>query len=251
MTSTNKLAKPPAPEDEEYRAAVEAGKRIVQQMAADKETAENHKWQLGELADGVVKKYKEGKLERFAKDIGKSADVLRRCRSVFRAWRGEDAPKEATSPKFYSVAQELQSHPRRFEIIKNNPDITVCKARQLTRKSKKDKDAACDYWSEEQTERWFKDVVKHAYLNLEDAQFITGEVAPELQEIIRKVIGGSRANVSASLLLPTLRQAGEALIKLADFLEALLDADDDDSDAEEPPVRPRPTTSQRTAAAAA
>jgi hypothetical protein len=205
-------AKPPAPslEDEEYKAAVEEGKRIAKQLVADLELAENRKMRLGELADGVTKEYGEGRLSRYAKDIGMASCTLDRCRSVFRAWR--DAPKQAAPPNF-SVAQELQAHPDRFEIIERNPNLTVRDARSKMRQYKKAQLTVPD-WLRTNTKRWFQDVIKHAGLVLRDAEVADSSISPELHQIWLEVIEPK--------LLPILREAGDALLQLTDFIEKVL-----------------------------
>jgi Subunit ChlI of Mg-chelatase len=79
------------------------GKKIVAQLNASRDRL----MRLGELAAGVEKQYNEEKLKQFAKDIGIPFCTLARCRSVYRAWQGKEAP----APKSYAVAQELQAHP--------------------------------------------------------------------------------------------------------------------------------------------
>jgi hypothetical protein len=199
--------------DEEYVRWVEEGKQIVKQMNADKEAHEDRKMLLGKLADGVAKKYTENRLGRFAKAIGMAECTLKRCRSVYRAWYGADAPKGATPPKSYSVAQELQSHPDRFAIIERRPNLTVREARRITRRDKKEQMSVPD-WLRKETRRWDSDVVKHAGLMLRDASVTDGEILPELQQIWREEIDPE--------ILPALREACEAGLKLADYMEKVL-----------------------------
>jgi hypothetical protein len=236
---------------EEYKAKVEDGRRIVKQMAADRETAENHKMKLGELADGVAKVYSEGRLERYAKDIGMPASTLKRCRSVYRAWYGEDAPKEAAPPESFSVAQELQAHPGRFDIIKQKPDLTAREARRKTRQYNKSQTTAPD-WLRKETKSYFQRVLKHAGLMLADAERVGG-VEPKVQQIWREEIGDDPE------LVAILREACEAGLMLADCVEEVLrgpppieEDDFDAADPSEPPSteetrgRPRVVFSPRT-----
>jgi hypothetical protein len=95
-------------------------------------------WRVGELADQVEKVYDENRLKQFADDTGIALGRLERCRSVFRAWRTKKAPAPILS---FSVAQELQSHPDRFELIEKNPHLSKTEARKkmhrLRKKQKK------------------------------------------------------------------------------------------------------------------
>src|SRR4051794_10928722 len=109
----------------DYETAIAEGKEIVSKI----ESSRDRLMRLGELADEVGRGYGEGRLKRFASEIGIAACTLARCRSVFRAW-----PKQAPAPKSYAVAQELQSHPNRLEIIGRNPDMTKREARQIRRR---------------------------------------------------------------------------------------------------------------------
>jgi hypothetical protein len=233
---TNKSERKPG--DEQWLRWVEEGKQIVREM----EAGENLKMRLGELAAGVVKVYGERKLEQFAKAIGKAACTLERTRSVYRAWYGEDAPKQATPPESYSVAQELQSHPDRFEIIKDKPNLTVREARRRTREYKRAQivERPNDWWRGE-TERWFKNVAKHAGIVIRDTQIAaTDTIDPEQRQALREIIDPE--------LLPTLREAGEALTKLAAYLEKVISEPpdtEDDFDTAEPAEPPQPRVSRR------
>jgi hypothetical protein len=234
--------------DAEYEQWVKEGKQIVSQM----EAGENLKMKLGELADGVVKVYSEKKLEQFAKAIGKAACTLKRCRSVYRAWCGEEAPKGAAPPESYSVAQELQGHPDRFEIIQQKPNISTRQARGEMRRYKKSQseaEVAQDGWARKNIKAWSRNIVKDAGLILRDVSF-SGSISPEHEQICREEIDPE--------VWITLREACEAGLKLADHMEKVLrkqpDTEDDFDKPSEPPlterlprVRPRP---MRAAAAA-
>lgn len=129
---TNGAAVPPAPATIDYDAAVVEGKEIVEDIAAKLASAQDRRMRLGELADAVEKAYGEGRLTKYAKDIGAALCTLKRSRSVYRAWAENEAAPPLL-PKSFAVAQDLQRHPRRFEIIKKDPDITTRKARTLRR----------------------------------------------------------------------------------------------------------------------
>jgi hypothetical protein len=187
----------------DYETAIAEGKEIV----AEIESSRDRLMRLGELADAVGRGYGEGRLKRFAKEIGIAACKLARCRSVYRAW-----PKEAPAPKSYAVAQELQAHPDRLELIRRNPDMTKREARQIRRRRVRETRSASDHLREE-TKRWFRNVVRRAGEAVRDASVADAEVSPNLRQATREAV--------EPMLLPTLREAAEALIKLADFLEQL------------------------------
>src|SRR6516225_10279736 len=99
-----------------YDAAVREGQQIVAKM-------ERVQWRrLCELADGIEPRYGEQTLARFAADIGVVPCTFERRMSVYQAWKS--APGPESYPPCFAVARELQSHPDRFAIIKNNPNIT-------------------------------------------------------------------------------------------------------------------------------
>jgi hypothetical protein len=185
----------------DYEEAVAEAKQIVTDM---KMASEGRKMRLGELADKVEKVYGEQRLKRFATDIGIALCTLGRCRSVYRAWQ---TTKEAPAPKFYSVAQELQAHPDRFELIKNNPYMTKSEARKIMRTLK----ANDPNHQREEMARWFRAVIQRASDMIRDAGIADGKVSPELQHALRGVIDPT--------LLPTLKESGEASIRFATFLE--------------------------------
>lgn len=202
-----------------YDQAVAEAKQII----ADLESSRSPLMRLGELADQVIIVYGEGRLKRFADDIGMVACTLERCRSVFRAWRTKEAPAPVLS---YSVAQELQAHPQRFELIKKKPDMTKREARSIMRRFRKEQLSAADHLLAEQ-ERWWRAVLLHASKVLQDAAVADGEISPALRQMLREVV--------QPLLLPNLREAGEALIKLAAFLKEIAN----DEPGEQLPVIPR------------
>jgi hypothetical protein len=187
----------------EYETAIAEGKEIIAKI----DSSRDRLMRLGELADEVGRGYGEGRLKRFAKEIGIAACTLARCRSVFRAW-----PKEAPAPKSYAVAQELQAHPNRLEIIRRNPDLTKRDARQIRRRHDRETRPASDHLREE-AKRWFRNVVRRAGEAVRDAGVADGEISPSLRQATREAVEPT--------LLPTLREAAEALIRLAVYLEQL------------------------------
>jgi len=118
-----------------YDAAVREGKQIVAEM-------ERRWWRLCELADGIVTRYGEHTVERFAQDIGVIPCTFVRRMSVYQAWKSAPGPK-CYLPCF-AVARELQSRPDRFEIIKAFPDLTKREASELARQWREHEQAGDD-----------------------------------------------------------------------------------------------------------
>jgi hypothetical protein len=178
----------------DYDAAVAEGRRIVADI-------EGRRMRLGQLADQVATGYGDESLKRFAVEIGIKAVSLERCRSVFRAWKGKKAP----APKSYSVAQELQAYPDRFELLKNNPDMSKREARKLRGERREDDSGP----QRKNAKRWFRDVVRRAVQVLadtkfsDDTKFLDGDISPELRRDLREIIDFTQ--------LPTLQKAGELL----------------------------------------
>jgi hypothetical protein len=187
-----------------YDDAVREAKQLVARGEKAHATIDSTKMRLGELAHRVKPKYGEETITRFASDIGVAACTLRRCRSVFRAWNEIQAP----APKF-AVAQELQSHPGRAEIIKRNPNLTKQQARKLMRGYKKSQEGAAtqEEWERRDNRRRLKQLRRLANEGIREAEFVRGNVTAALREAIDPP------------LLETLRQAAEAWLKLVEFLE--------------------------------
>lgn len=195
-----------------YDEAVTEAKQIIAQM-------DSSRWRmrLGELADKVEKAYGEARLKRFAAEIGIAACTLARCRSVFRAWQAKEAP----APKSYSVAQELQTHPNRFELVRKNPGMTKREARQHMRRLRKEgAQASFAVHQREELKRWFRAVVRHATEAVRDSQLVDGDVSPALRQSLRE-------NIEPTLL-PALRDGRDALIRLVEFLERLAEAEEEE-----------------------
>jgi hypothetical protein len=228
-----------------YEEAVSEGKEIINKI----EASQDRKMRLGELADRIQPLYKDKTLAKFAKAIGIAPCTLARCRSVYRAWYGEDAAayeartgKKAPAPESYSVAQELQTLPDRFEIIEENPTITkyFARGKRLKRKQKQQSgglDGETGEWRpgiddfERHAQRWWKTVLKLVTeIESDDglAKRIENEtVLADARVIIKdlKALAALRTETDR-LALPSIRAAGErlmatgeGLIKVADFLE--------------------------------
>jgi hypothetical protein len=186
--------------------AVREGKQIVAQI----EKSETLKMRLGELAHQLDTKYGRQSLKRFAQQIGVAVCTLERCRSVFRAWAEISAP----APISFAVAQELQKHPHRAEIIEANPHITKREARKRMQEwSGKKQEPEDQGWQTKETRRWFADLCQRANQAVADAE-VAGDTTPMRRKILLETIEPK--------LLPVLREAGEGWIKLHDYLDGLL-----------------------------
>ena len=106
-TAAKSKANVPAADRFDYDNAVREAKQI---LAA----GERDQWRLSELAHGVETTYDAESLKKFAAAIGKSFCTVARLRSVWRAWHVEI---EGPAPESFAVAQALQSHPDRAEIV--------------------------------------------------------------------------------------------------------------------------------------
>jgi hypothetical protein len=206
-------------------ATIAQGRSITADIKSKQKSIKDLRMQLGQLADQVAKDYGKRSLKRFAAEIGIAACTLARCRSVFRAWKAKEAP----APKSYAVAQELQAHPNRAELVSKNPNMTKREAREHVRALRKEqpRDDAAGH-RRENDKRWLRGLVQEArqLLNeskfLDDAKFLENEVSPELQQTLREIIEPT--------LLPTLQEAGERLqkrgqrlIRMVGFFQRLAD----------------------------
>jgi hypothetical protein len=188
----------------DYAEAVAEAKEILAQM----EGSRGRLMRLGELADKIEARYGEQSLKRFASEIGIAACTLARCRSVFRAWDEKGAP----APISYAVAQELQNHPDKFDLVRKNPNLTKREARKIMHRWRKEQvQADVNVHRREEWTRWFRAVVRHAGEARRDAAISDGRVSPELRQALSEIVEPK--------LLPVLREAGEALIRLAAYLE--------------------------------
>lgn len=184
-----------------YDEAVSEARQIIA-------TIESNEMKLGELADRLEPRYGEQTLKKFAQEIGIAVCTLERRRSVYRAWKDIPAP----APISFSVAQELAAHPERARLITEQPNLTKGQARKLTRawRKKDQEEKASDVWELKEMKRWFKDLVERASDALRDGEMTNKHPNPAERLILRQVVEPT--------MLATIRQGGEALIKLADFL---------------------------------
>jgi hypothetical protein len=187
--TTNGSAETPAPTDTiPYDHAVREGQEIVLEI----EAAERGQLRLGELADRLEPKYGNRTLAKFAAEIGvRSKCTLDRYRTVYRAWAGKLAPGPISSS--YAVLRELAKHPKREQIIRENPNLTKREAHNKMRDHKR---ASGEKQKQDREDEWLK------------------HNTPEQLETLLKVVDPSS--------LMYLRGAGRRLFNLANHLAELL-----------------------------
>lgn len=184
--------------------AVSEGRDLITVMNGEERRIQ---LRLGELYARVERKYGDRTLAKFAKEIGVAACTLERYHSVFRAWEGIPAP----GPVSYAVMRELQDHPQREEIVKENPKITKREAQKLKREREgKQKNNKSGNWRLEEAKRWFRRVCSLAN-EVKREMERHKEVARALREIVEPEL--------LATLVPNLREGSAALLSLADHLE--------------------------------
>lgn len=87
-----------------------------------------YQWVLGKFASLVEIDYGRGQLKKYAADIHCHYDTLKDYRTTYNAW-----PTEEGRPAFW-IARVLNSHPNRYAIIKQNPNLTYREAKDIMRK---------------------------------------------------------------------------------------------------------------------
>ena len=201
------IGTPPAPKIswDDY---VAEGKRLVaesKRLVAEAEqmiaTADQYGWQLAELADQVVAIYKEHKLAKFASEIGVSHCAIKRRRSTFRNWKetlkGDPGLLLRLS---YSVARALEKHPDREKLIKENPGMSRRQATALIKAFRAETESEMEHWWKDMNLRMGKAAKDETRLD-EDRQILLAVVKQPM--------------------LSSLREAGQAWIRLADGLDKL------------------------------
>jgi hypothetical protein len=108
------------------KADIALGKRLVANIS-------KNQWQLGELADGIEKKYGDSTLEDFAEAIGIHPSTLNNCRHVWRRWKNS-----TVRPQNYAVAKALASYKDKDWYIENWPHATEREAREDVRRWKRE-----------------------------------------------------------------------------------------------------------------
>jgi hypothetical protein len=187
-----------------YDEAIDEAKEILARTDKDQ-------IRLGELADKVQPLYGDRTLASFAKQISIAPCTLARYRSVYRAW----AEIEAPGPVSYAVRRELQDHPDRAEIVKEQPNLTKAQARKIMREFKgepKLKSGSPD-WRRKGHERWFRAVIALANEAIRAAAVVDQSLKPADRRIL--------AEFNDSKLLLTLADGSRALFKVYEFLRQL------------------------------
>jgi hypothetical protein len=216
-----------------WKDAVREGKEIVAREREDY-------LRLGELADKVEPKYGDSTLAKYAEAIGKEKSTLYHCRKTYRAWKGILPPvAKSTHPTVLEVLaslpdrvaiitaepkmskrraevyRELKKDPHRDEILTAHPNLTCAKsARKIANAYDDDAGATHDAGNGSgDSKRWFNRVLTLATDAIREAAVADNELTPEQQCDLLLAVEQD--------LLPKVRKAGEALIKLADFVTAL------------------------------
>src|SRR6516165_8282156 len=191
-------------------------------------------YRLGQLADQVKTDYGDRTLAKFARAIGKSPSCVKRYRDVYRAFPEIGAPERQLSS--YSVRKELATHPKREQIIRDNPNLTRREAQDLMRRHRgtekeKQKQDQEDEWLRD-NRRWFNDLVALAD-EVSRAVDVVDECTPEqLDNLLRAV---------DPKMLMYVRGGGRRLAGLADRLEALLEEQEVSAPVEaSPPIERAP-----------
>lgn len=136
--TTEHHAPEPAVNDDIYKKTLAEAKAILARYETD--------WsRLAELADQVDTVYGERRLAKWAAEAGISACTAKRQRSTLPAYTSIGAP----APRLYSVAQALQAHPDRVEILKENPKLTKVEALKAMRVYRKRQKAKSDWRRDE------------------------------------------------------------------------------------------------------
>jgi hypothetical protein len=192
-----------------YEDAVVEAKRIIKTMDDQQMRLGELQMRLGELANRVETKYRDRTLAKFAKEIGYPACTLKRHLSVYRAWDGKKAP----GPVSYAVLRELQNHPDREAILKENPKITKREAQEKMRKwkqqheGKQEKGKSSD-WKAEGNKRWLRRLCSFANEHGRTAEELMGN--KEMMDALREIAEPQLAAALGSDL--------EVLLRLAKLL---------------------------------
>lgn len=133
-----------------FAEAVAEGKEIIKQMDGEQR---RHQLRLGQLADEVAPIYGDRTRAKLAKEIAISACTLNRYLSVYRAWKGKEAP----GPVSYAVLRALQDHPDREAIVNKQQEITKSQAQEIMRAYKgKKQNKKADNWKADERKRWLR-----------------------------------------------------------------------------------------------
>jgi transposase-like protein len=211
-----------------YDAAVTEGKTLVAAI-------NSNGMRLGELADRLEPKYGDKTLERYAKDIGVNVATLSRWRSVYRRFKGIEAPE----PQSPTVLKIIQGHPEAEEIAKG-PKLTARQAHTLMRDYRKAHPEKQQEWQVRDTRGWVGQAVKHANEAIQYGHPAAHRLDPA---ILRPALDNPEQAEAA------LRLGGGALITLADEIKRALAPPTPPPMFDDVPAAPTPPTDDDASAA--
>jgi hypothetical protein len=189
--------------------AVDEAKEILARI----EAAEQSNMRLGELAAKVETKYKDHTLAKFAKAIGRSACTVARWRDVYRAWN--PAPGRELPSASYAVLRELATHPKREELVRENPKMTKMQASKEMRDYRsKDKGNKKDQKPTKNTKKLVQDV-KFYSDSLSRTVGLIEECTDEQQQKIGELLGMDELQS----LKTTYESAAEIIYRLEQMLD--------------------------------
>jgi hypothetical protein len=218
-----------------FEDAVRECKEIRARTEVRNEDTERDYFRIGEIADKVETKYKQGTHAKLAERSNIAYSCLKRYLSVYRAWKGTPfgAPGPQSVSVCYSVLRELAALPDREQIMHDNPKITKREAEQLRRKyqgkvkAKQKQKQNQDQWLRDK-QKWFRDLVKAANEATRVAGMVDLDDAEQLDKLLPAVDPGS---------LKYVRGGGRMLVRVATRLAELLEADADEA---APPIDAHP-----------
>lgn len=142
--------------DANYKHYVEQGRQAVKNIHSSQ-------WALGALAYNVRIEYGKSQLQNYAEDIGAVYSTLRHYRATWLAWLTPQG-----RPESFSVAEALNSHPDRYKLVAQFPNLTVEQATELVRlhKGKPAPRASASASSQQQAAPLTLDQARDAYLGL-------------------------------------------------------------------------------------
>jgi hypothetical protein len=185
----------------------------AKEILARIEAAEQSNMRLGELAAKVETKYKDHTLAKFAKAIGRPACTVARWRDVYRAWN--PAPGRELPSASYAVLRELATHPKREELVRENPKMTKVQASKEMR----------DYRSKDKGDNKDKKPTKNAKKLVQDVKFyseslsrtvaVIEQCSDEQQQKIAELLGMDE--------LESLKTTYESATEIIYRLEQMLD----------------------------
>jgi hypothetical protein len=217
--ATDDTAAPTGTKIVDFDAIVREGKQIVAELRNQERRSQ---LRLGQLADKVETHYSKRDLARFAAEIGTSACTLRRYRDVYRAWDG--AGISAPGRVSYSVMRALETHPRRGEIVSDNPNLTKAQAGELMNEfnGKPKVTPGSPDSRRKEYERWLREVMTLVNDAVGKAAFKDQPLTPAARKILGELI--------TPPLVKVISEAAKELSGLAAFLDRLADDEAGDGD---------------------